>query len=62
VSRKGYDVRCGNCGEKGHNARSCRELDNPNRKKYPKQPRKPNVDISGRITIFLFTGSMTIFL
>jgi hypothetical protein len=62
VSRKGYDVRCGNCGEKGHNARSCREPDNPNRKKYPKQPRKPKVGISGRITIFLFTGSMTIFL
>jgi hypothetical protein len=62
VSRKGYDVWCGNCGEKGHNARSCREPDNPNRKKYPKQPRKLKVGISGRITIFLFTGSMTIFL
>jgi hypothetical protein len=37
VSRKGYDVRCGNCGEKGHNARSCRKPDNLNRKKYPKQ-------------------------
>jgi hypothetical protein len=35
VSRKGYDVRCGNCGKKRYNARSYRRPDNPNRKKYP---------------------------
>jgi hypothetical protein len=47
VSRKGYDVRYENCGEKGHNARSCRKPHNPNRKKYPKQPKKLKVDMSG---------------
>jgi deoxycytidine triphosphate deaminase len=47
VSCKGYDVRCGNYGEKGHNARSCRKPNNPNRKKYFKQPKKQKVDISG---------------
>lgn len=35
VTQHEYDVRRGNCGEKGHNAmyRSCRQLENPNRKK-----------------------------
>jgi hypothetical protein len=56
VSRKGYDVRYENCGENGHNSRSCHKLDNPNRKKYPKLPKKPNVDVSGSMTIFLYTG------
>jgi hypothetical protein len=40
VTRKGYDVCCGNCGKKGHNARSCSQPENPNRKKYPKRVRK----------------------
>jgi len=42
--------------KKGHNARSCRKLNNLNRKKYPKQPKKPNADISGWMTIFLYTS------
>jgi len=37
VTRKGYDVCCGNCGQKGHNARSFRQPENSNRKKYPKR-------------------------
>jgi hypothetical protein len=37
VNHKGYNVRCGNCGENGHKARSCRKPVNLNRKKYPKQ-------------------------
>jgi hypothetical protein len=40
VTRKGYGVCCGNCGQKGHNARSCSQPENPNRKKYPKRVRK----------------------
>jgi hypothetical protein len=41
VTRKGYDVCCGNCGKKCHNARTCSQPKNPNRKKYPKRVRKP---------------------
>jgi len=40
VTRKGYDVCCGNCGKKVHNARSCKQPENPNRKKYPKRDRR----------------------
>jgi hypothetical protein len=56
MCRKGYDVRCGNCGKKGHNARSCREPENPNRKKYSKKIRKPKVDV---VSLF-FTCGITI--
>jgi hypothetical protein len=30
----------GNCGKKVHNARSCKQPENPNRKKYPKRDRR----------------------
>jgi hypothetical protein len=36
VTRKGYDICCGNCGHKGNSAKSCRQPENPNRKKYAK--------------------------
>jgi len=41
VTQKGYDVCCGNCDQKGHNARSCSQPENPNMKKYPKRVRNP---------------------
>jgi hypothetical protein len=41
VTRKGYDVCCGNCGKKGHNARSYSQPKNLIRKKYSKRVRKP---------------------
>jgi hypothetical protein len=41
VTRKGYNVFCGNCGQKGHNTRSCSQPENQNRNKYPKGVRKP---------------------
>jgi hypothetical protein len=37
VTRKGYDIHCGNCGQTGYNARNCCKLDNPNKKKWPKK-------------------------
>lgn len=40
VTRQGYDVRCEKCGVVGHNARTCRKPDNPNRRIYPKKPSK----------------------
>jgi hypothetical protein len=45
VTHKGYDVRCRNCGQKGHNIRSYCQPENSNRKKYPKRVRnsKPTV-------------------
>jgi hypothetical protein len=51
VTRKGYDVCCGNCGKKGHNARSCQQPENPNRKKYPKRVRKSKPTY---VSFFLF--------
>lgn len=53
ICRKGYDVRCGNCGKKGHNARGCHEPENPNRKKYPKKDKKPKADV---VSLFLACG------
>lgn len=32
VTREGYDVTCGNCGQKGHNARGWKQPKNPNKK------------------------------
>lgn len=50
VSRKGYDVSCENYGQEGNKARSCTQLDNPNKRKWPKRVRKPKpnteVDLS----------------
>ena len=49
MTRKGYGVRCGYCGQTSHNAKSCCEpdnpkLDNPNKKIWPKKvgKAKPN--------------------
>ena len=39
VTRQGYDVTCGNCGKKGHNARGCKQPENPNRRKWVKRVR-----------------------
>jgi len=40
VPRKSYGVFYGNWGQKGHNAKSCSQPENPNKKKYPKRVRK----------------------
>jgi len=40
--------------KKGHNARSCNQPENPNRKKYPKRVRKPKpTTVSYNIIFFL---------
>jgi hypothetical protein len=49
VTRKGYDVCC------RHNARSCSQLENPNRKKFPKRVTKPKpkpTTVSSNIIFF----------
>jgi hypothetical protein len=38
VTRKGYGVHCGNCGQTDHNAKSCCQLDNPNKKVVKTKP------------------------
>lgn len=60
VTRKGYDVYCENCGQKGHNTRSCSQPENPNRKKYPKRVKKPKLKpkpttVSYNIIFFFLT-------
>jgi hypothetical protein len=39
VTHQGYDVTCGNCGKKGHNARGCKQSENPNKRKLVKRVR-----------------------
>jgi len=53
ICRKGYNVQCGNCGKKGHNARGCSEPEHANRKKYPKKVKKPKTDV---VSLFLTCG------
>jgi hypothetical protein len=53
ICRKGYNVQCGNCGQKGHNARGCSEPEHANRKKYPKKVKKPKTDV---VSLFLTCG------
>ncbi|KAB1226819.1 hypothetical protein CJ030_MR1G005061 [Morella rubra] len=40
VTRKGLPIRCGKCLVVGHNARSCKKPENPNRRIYPKKSSK----------------------
>jgi hypothetical protein len=51
VTRKGYDIRCGNCGLLGHNVRSYHEPLRPNRQTYKKKPSKKKRTV--RITVLL---------
>ncbi|RVW19595.1 hypothetical protein CK203_116607 [Vitis vinifera] len=37
VSKKGTAMKCGNCFQWGHNQRTCKALDNPNKKAYKKK-------------------------
>jgi hypothetical protein len=50
VNRKAYDVSCENYGQEGNKARSGTQLDNLNKRKWPKRDRKPKsnteVDLS----------------
>jgi hypothetical protein len=50
ICLKGYDV---NCGKKVHNARGCREPENPNIKKYLKKVKKSKADV---VSLFLTCG------
>jgi hypothetical protein len=55
VTRKGYNVCCENCSKKGHNAKSCSQPKNQNKKKYPKRVRKPKpTTVSYNIIFFFF--------
>ncbi|KAB1221326.1 hypothetical protein CJ030_MR2G005629 [Morella rubra] len=37
LSRRGYVVKCGNCGAEGHNIRSCPQPSDPNKKAWKKK-------------------------
>ncbi|KAL6339959.1 hypothetical protein AAG906_038793 [Vitis piasezkii] len=37
VSKKGTAMKCGNCFQWGHNQRTCKAPDNPNKKAYKKK-------------------------
>jgi hypothetical protein len=55
VTRKGYNICYGNCGQKGHNARSCHQSKNSNRKKYAKRVRNPKPTVVRCFFFFLFS-------
>ena len=40
VSKKGTAMKCGNCLQWGHNQRTCKAPDNPNKKAYKKKKKR----------------------
>ena len=50
VSKKGTAMKCGNCFQWGHNQRTCKAPDNPN-KKLIKRNRKGNQDNQLRLEL-----------
>ena len=46
VSKKGTVMKCENCFQWGHNQRTCKALDNPNKKAYKKKKKGQSVQSS----------------